>query len=85
MVMWSEYWTQEDIWRWLEQCAIRKLTQAGESRLRGAISKLVCPKTKLQSPSNRSLAPLHSGSFAPFRLKVVSDAARSRRYEIGLR
>ena len=50
-----------------------------------AISKLVCPKTKLQSPSNRSLAPLNSGSFAPFRLKVVSDAARSRRDEIGLR
>ncbi len=45
----------------------------------------VCPKTKLQSPSDRALAPLNSGSFGPFRLKVVSDAARSRRYEIGLR
>ncbi len=25
-------------------------------------SKLGCPKTKLQNPSNRSLAPLNSGS-----------------------
>jgi hypothetical protein len=33
----------------------------------------------------RSLAPLNSGSFAPFRLRVVSDAAQSRRNEIGLR
>ena len=30
-------------------------------------------------------APLNSGSFAPFRLKVVSDAAWNRRYEIGPR
>jgi len=36
--------------------------------------------TKLQSLSNPSPAPLNSDSFAPFRLKVVSDAARSRRY-----
>jgi len=51
-----------------------------------AISKLVCPKNRTAKPLQPlSRAPLNSGGFSPFRLKVVSDAARSRRYEIGLR